>query len=277
MRFLLFLGVSILFSCSVIAQKNVNDYKYVVVPDKYDFLKENDAYQLNSLTKFLFKKYGFKALLQSEEKPEDLAVNGCKSLRVQVKNSSGFLKSKLKVELIDCNGQVVFMTSEGTSKEKDFKKSYHEALRNAFKDIEKLQYSYNGKADEVRSDKQPEVVSPEVKKSSNAVAKQEVVKNDSRASEKIPNKTNEPKLEINKASYNFNNVNYLFKKQSYGYELLKRDTSVGRIYTTSKENTFIIQAQELSGVGYFDAYGNFILERVNPATNKVIKDTFARQ
>ncbi len=30
---------------------NLNNYKYVLVPKKFDFLKEADQYQLNSLTK----------------------------------------------------------------------------------------------------------------------------------------------------------------------------------------------------------------------------------
>ena len=41
---------------SLWAQLSINDYKYVSVPDKFDFLKSNDQYQLNSLTKFFLKK-----------------------------------------------------------------------------------------------------------------------------------------------------------------------------------------------------------------------------
>lgn len=34
------------------AQESLNGYKYVVVPEKFDFLKSEDLYQINSLTKF---------------------------------------------------------------------------------------------------------------------------------------------------------------------------------------------------------------------------------
>ena len=44
------------------AQMSLNDYKYVSVPEKFDFLKSNDQYQLNSLTFFLLKKKGFTVL-----------------------------------------------------------------------------------------------------------------------------------------------------------------------------------------------------------------------
>ena len=38
------------------AQLSINDYKYISVPDKFDFLKSKDQYQLNSLTVFLLQK-----------------------------------------------------------------------------------------------------------------------------------------------------------------------------------------------------------------------------
>ena len=50
-----------LFHLSVFTQNslNINDYKYVSVPDRFDFLKTSDQYQLNSLTEFLLKKNGY--------------------------------------------------------------------------------------------------------------------------------------------------------------------------------------------------------------------------
>ena len=38
------------------AQKNINNYKYIIVPKSYGFLGDEDKFQLNSLTKFLFNK-----------------------------------------------------------------------------------------------------------------------------------------------------------------------------------------------------------------------------
>ena len=55
---------------SLWAQLSINDYKYVSVPDKFDFLKSNDQYQLSSLTKFLLKKNGFTVLNKSDNYPK---------------------------------------------------------------------------------------------------------------------------------------------------------------------------------------------------------------
>jgi hypothetical protein len=85
------------------SQSNLNDYKYVIVPTKYDFLKGADQYQLNSLTKFLFNKYGFTAIMEDEPFPEDLANNRCLAMDAKVEKESGLLKTKLKVSLKDCN------------------------------------------------------------------------------------------------------------------------------------------------------------------------------
>lgn len=129
---------------SVFSQSNVNSYKYVIVPEQYEFQKSEDQYQINSLTKFLFRKYGFTVLSSSESYPPDLALNPCLGLKGLVKNTSGMLTVKVKVELVDCYNNSVFSTSEGKSKSKDYKKGYHEAIRSAFADIDSLNYKYNG-------------------------------------------------------------------------------------------------------------------------------------
>ena len=48
-------------------EKKVNNYKFIVVPDKFDFLNQRDKYKTSSLTKFLLKKNGFTVVLNSEQ------------------------------------------------------------------------------------------------------------------------------------------------------------------------------------------------------------------
>ncbi|WP_067147320.1 hypothetical protein [Pseudotamlana agarivorans] len=134
-----------LFSISMaFAQKNLNAYKYVIVPSKYEFLSEPDLYQLNSLTAFLFEKYGFTAVMDNGEYPEDLLNNGCIALKSNVLKSSGLFKTKLTVVLQNCSGQTVYSSKEGESREKEFKAAYNLALRDAFKSFETVNYKYDG-------------------------------------------------------------------------------------------------------------------------------------
>lgn len=136
-----------MFSFSVLfAQKNINSYKYILVPKQFEFQKSTDQYQLNSLTKFLFEKSGFTVLFMDENFPADLAANSCLGLKAKVNNDSGMFSTKMNVALTDCYNQVVFSTKDGKSKEKDYKTAYHEALRMAFSDIENLKYVYDGSA-----------------------------------------------------------------------------------------------------------------------------------
>ncbi|WP_074409005.1 MULTISPECIES: hypothetical protein [Aquimarina] len=251
---ILFLGIVLISTLSVNAQKNINEYKYVIVPKSYNFLKGEDKYQLNSLTKFLLTKYGFEAYLKEENFPEDLRANGCKALRANIKRKPGMFLTRLVFELTDCNGSVVFTSAEGKSREKEYKKGYHEALRDAFISVEALNYTYSG-------DKEEKIVKKE-----EPIQTKEIVEASSPSGNTI--------------TYLFNDVSFLFKKQDYGYEIFKseeKQNSIGKIFKSGSGKNYIVQAGDLSGNGYFDGYGNFILERINPATNKLITDTFARQ
>lgn len=141
----LVIAVILLIHFSTFSQ-SVNDYEYVIIPEQYSFAKNVDQYQLNSLTQFLFNKYGFDSYRERDQKPPGLQIGNCNILYADVESESNFLTAKLKVVLKDCKDQIVFISEQGKSKEKDFKKAYHEALRKAFISIQDLKYSYNGKS-----------------------------------------------------------------------------------------------------------------------------------
>lgn len=129
-----------MFICAAsFAQRSVNNYKYVVVPEKFDFVNQTDKYQTSSLTQFLLKKQGFEAFLDSDKMPLDIKRNRCLTLEADVINLSSMFTTKMVLELKDCNNNIVFTSSAGTSRSKDYKRAYQEAIRNAFKS---LQYKY---------------------------------------------------------------------------------------------------------------------------------------
>ena len=128
------------------AQSSVNDYKYIVVPTQYEFLKSKDQYQLNSITKFLFNKYGYIAVMQDEEYPNDLYHNKCLGLTADVVKESAFLNTKLRIDLKDCNGTVVMSSKIGQTREKEYAKAYNLALRDAFETFQFLGYAYQPNA-----------------------------------------------------------------------------------------------------------------------------------
>ena len=91
--FLLVLSVHM----SSLAQSIINDYKYVTVAEKFDFLKSKNQYKLNDLTSFLLTKSGFMVLNAADNKPQDLYQNNCLGLNANIINTKGFLKTKLCV------------------------------------------------------------------------------------------------------------------------------------------------------------------------------------
>ena len=135
--FLAFFMVSIAF-----AQESLNAYKYVIVPNKYEFFKEADKYQLNSLTAFLFDKQGFITVVEGTPYPDELNKNRCLALEADVEKTSKVFKTLLTIVLKDCTGKVVFTSKAGKSGEKEYQKAYTMALRDAFTSIEKLRYKY---------------------------------------------------------------------------------------------------------------------------------------
>ncbi|MBW4360269.1 hypothetical protein [Flavobacterium taihuense] len=149
----------LLFISSYGFSQSVNDYVAVIVPVKYDFVKQENQYRLNTLTKFNLHKAGFQAFYTNEAIPKEYS-DRCSLLNVDVLKENGFLITKLYVILKDCNGKVIFKSEVGKSKEKDYEVAYAEALNAAFTSVYALHYKYNGKA--VVANQNASVVSPAI-------------------------------------------------------------------------------------------------------------------
>ncbi|UZO80966.1 hypothetical protein NBT05_00440 [Aquimarina sp. ERC-38] len=319
MRFFLFFLFFTLCCTTTFSQKKVNTYKYVLVPESYEFTKGKDAYQLNSLTQFLFEKYGFTAFVIGSQLPDDLKDDKCNALSADVTKQPGMFVTKLVISLKDCFGTVIFTSGPGKSREKEFKKAYQEALRNAFKDIEKLNYSYQPVSNKEKAEvvtvpsipqssenlsiskkdienKKPKEsanlsLNKTVQATQNSVASdnKEILKKDSE--EHAESDTNEAialKKEVVENKYNSKKLNFILRDFQFqlqptpsGYIFIQildsEKKQLGTLVKSSRDTTYLVNAGDYSGVAYFDAFGNLILERVNPATNQLIKDTFARQ
>ncbi|MES2747838.1 MAG: hypothetical protein V4648_05640 [Bacteroidota bacterium] len=139
---LLFLFVVFALSNSVVGQ-NLNEYKYALVPSKFSFLKEDNKYQLNTLAKLFMEKYGFETYMESESAPDEFLTNNCNKVYVDVEKFSTMFVTKLKVVLKDCRGNVLFTSKQGTSKHKEYRVAYNEALRDAFTSFATLNHKYD--------------------------------------------------------------------------------------------------------------------------------------
>ena len=218
--------------------QSINDYSAVIIPLKYDFLKEENQYRLNTLTKFNFSKAGFVAFYTKETIPAEYN-DRCSLLRADVEKESGFLVTKLYVVLKDCNDKIVFKSAVGKSKEKDFKLAYIEALNEAFESVYELQYKYSGVA-KVQSSTMPmTALTPAVSNTVSAVPIQ--------------------------SSVTINDANLLYAQATpTGYQLIDSTPKVVmKLMKTSQPNSFIAIKDGIQGSlilkenqWYFEYYQN---------------------
>ncbi|WP_343306991.1 hypothetical protein AAHN97_07745 [Chitinophaga niabensis] len=138
---LLFLLVSL---SGYAQQQTINNYKYVLVPEKFSFLRETNQYELNTLAKSLLEEKGFSAYFDNSDIPKELAGNRCNALTAEVVQKKGLFVTNLTLILKDCQGNIVFKSKEGKSREKEFDVSYTMALRDAYTSLKDVPYAYNG-------------------------------------------------------------------------------------------------------------------------------------
>ncbi|MBT8186222.1 MAG: hypothetical protein KJO73_00880 [Croceitalea sp.] len=136
----------ILFLCAfqsgIVAQ--LNDYKYIIVPKRFDAFKVVNEFQSSTLIKYLLVQEGFN-VIYDDAMPDDLIRNRCLGLITKVKDESSLLWTKASIQMIDCNGQIIFESVEGKSKEKEFQKGYTEALKEACASFKGMNYTYTPK------------------------------------------------------------------------------------------------------------------------------------
>ncbi|NND62031.1 MAG: hypothetical protein HKN48_02435 [Flavobacteriaceae bacterium] len=248
-KYLVLIVACLLLSVNTFAQKGPNDYSFVVVPERFDFQAEKDQFQLNSLTKFLFNKHGFNAYFNAEL-PN---VSRCDGLWADVQREDGFVWTRLTVILNDCNGDEVYRSSIGKSKDKEYKKAYFEAMRQAFESIEAEQFQQPEPkiyADFEEKTEKDEVKISEVKESEPSVDDTSVIE------------TKVATSEVNMSNMEFVSGNYSLLKVDDQYQILQNGNNIGRLIPTSKANLYLVKTQQFFGVAYKTNTG-FTIEKIN--------------
>ena len=252
------------------SQKSMSDYSYIIVSEQFEFQDEKDKYQLNSLTKFLFNKYGFHAYFEREV-PRHL--NRCDGLWAEAEGTPGFIITVVEVIIRDCNGIELFRTDKGKSKIKDYKKAYYESMRKAFENIKNLNISqkeihelYNEPMnvnEKNVSIKTPNISTPVV------VAKepeQENNANNNLFGSNDSSVENLPKAKF--STYSYNKKIFLLRKTKKGYSFYEESSEsddglllVGKIVLLDEEIYFTDANNNNKLDAQFDASKNLIIKR----------------
>lgn len=230
--------------------QSVNDYKAVIIPLKYDFLKTENQYRLQTITKMNLQKAGFQAFYTTEKIPAEI-TDRCSLLYADVKKDNAFLVTKLFVVLKDCYGAEVYKSSIGKSREKEFETAYVEALNLAFESLYSLSYKYNGTTNfspkaGVNALTVPVIAAPAIVSPTSVPA---VTTTTAAAAVAIPvdgisSTTTEPKT----ADVKSNGLLYA-QPTSYGYQLIDSEPKViMKVYKTSNPASFMARKGAIQGI-----------------------------
>lgn len=268
--------------------QELGDYKYIVVPQRFDFQKEAGEYDLNALTRFLFIKYGFDAYMENEEMPADINESGCNTLYARA-DVTGFLSTKATVKLVNCRGQEVFTLPEGKSKIKEFKAGHQEAFRDAFEGLEDLGYTYSDAiVERAEITENTEELIPEARKTMqqsapevktvkvSAVPKNgsTTVKEELEVVEKsVPavNATVEVDSEVKLVS---EDGSYSLTPSGNGFDVYEGNSKIGTATKTSN-GSYLVSTSQFTGIGYYDG-SVFTVEREIKGVSGLVKMVFSK-
>tara|TARA_R100000935_G_C2833363_1_gene166528 strand:- start:1755 stop:2573 length:819 start_codon:yes stop_codon:yes gene_type:complete len=241
-------------SCFTSLGQNLNSYKYISIPEKFDFLKESNQYQMNDLSKFLFEKYGFTVFMDGGSKPLDLSLNPCNVLYATILDDSGLFETKLQLVLRNCENQEVFVSKIGSSREKDYKTAYQQALRDAFSSFDTINYSYNENSEKnIPLKTIVNAPKPSVEK----VVEEVVVT-------AIPTKSNSTQSEVSgsKTMYVSGNLEVYLLRSDYGFQVFQKEMEepFAKLIKTGSATHFIYSTLDNNGIAFFDANGNLNVE-----------------
>lgn len=236
---------------SAFAQKRVNNYKFVLVPVKFTDFKQPNKYELNDLTKSMLEEKGFKVYVEDASLPIEIANQKCSALVVDLDDKSTMFTTNLVLQLKDCQGNIVFKSKDGKSREKDYKTAYTVALVEAFKSVERYEYQPNQELTPTTDTKQDVV---------NTAPATATPTSTSTATTALPT----PAVQTVTAGSNNDGLVLYAQKVPVGYQLINTEPKVVFIlFKTSITDCFIAQKGAVNGMvfkkgsdWYFEYYNN---------------------
>lgn len=234
----LFIGIT------AFAQKDLNTYKYIVIPSKFDFQKEANEYGVNLLLKYKFQQLGFETYLDTDDLPEILRTNTCLYAYPVLHTSSNMFKTITSIEMFNCSNKSLFKTQQGISSSKNIKVSYNEAIRKSLKSFGDYRLEYTPVKEEL------------VIKENNQLVNSKVVRLDD--NEVISENR------LNNGSFNYKEQEYkLIKKSFMFFEIQNKNTKdiVGKMIASDlKKGVYHIEFNSRIGFCYYGENENIIME-----------------
>jgi len=246
----------------------LNQYKYIVVNNQYEFQNDANEYSFNELIVFELKKHNFKAFRNSEVLPADMNRGECNALQLKI-DKSGTTRVYMVLQLEDCTGTVVFTSKKGVGTTKSYDKAYFEALRDAITSFDEVDYEYRPKAvveeQAIIKEKTP-IQQPEKAPEFNTQVKDRQVTD--AAAVEMPFELTQIKRDYTTTDHSFS-----LMSSSDGYTIFRGDMIIGTL-KKSKGGCYLAVTTNFIGIGYKTA-GGFSIEHTADGKDQVME--FLRQ
>ena len=124
------ISMFVLAVCSTMAfAQKVSDYKYVMIPEKFQTFKNSYGLEASLAKALQGKKY--EILPEAMDKwPTVARNNSCNVVNAEVLNDKNLFTNKVILQFKDCNKKVIF-ESKGRSDIKEFEEGFADALKEA--------------------------------------------------------------------------------------------------------------------------------------------------
>jgi hypothetical protein len=118
---------------AVYGQQKVSDYKYVIIPEKFQTFK--DSFGLEGFLERALNGKKYVAVKGNRDQwPSEVRENVCNALNADIINDKSLLRNKVILQFKDCNDRVL-QESKGMSMIKEFEEGFPDALKDALKRV----------------------------------------------------------------------------------------------------------------------------------------------
>ena len=114
-----------LFSIVTFAQNK----QAIIISSKFDFQEERNSFNINNMLKAILVSNNYEVYLDDEVLPLEIAQNKCNALTGVLVDKSNMFLTKVKLQIKDCQNNLLFETAEVKSREKDFQTGFMEAIK----------------------------------------------------------------------------------------------------------------------------------------------------
>jgi len=248
---------------NTVVNAQLNDYKYIIVPKKFDAFKSVNEYQTSTLVNYYFEENGFNALYD-DALPVDLAGNRCLGLLANLEDDSNMFSTKITIVLKDCNNVEVYRSVEGVSKIKEYDKAYKDAIQKAFVSFAGMDYNYVPQEQEQKESATVTLNFKDDVKSVQENSKEHIIEQKATTEEQVY-KAVEPKPSsivrvVEKQSSELPNEVLYAQPTDFGYQLVDSTPKVVlKLQETSMDNVFMTDFNGYNAV-VFQKDGNWLLE-----------------